>query len=182
MLSFRYIFPIVAAALAASPASAQDIGVPSPLEALYGCQAVAAASEKLSCFERETAALQALETGRELTVIDAPTAVAIKEESFGFSMPSLPALNLPTLGENEEDEIDEVRLPVKRVRKVGRDYVVEMDNGQVWRQVGGRLNYVPRERDAPLEAIITSAAIGSFKMKISNGRETVRGLRVRRVQ
>jgi len=152
----------------------------SPMAALYACQVIPVAADKLACFERETASLQALETGQELTVVDVATATELKKESFGFNMPSLPKLKLPKLG--GDGETDEVRLPIKRVRSVGRDYVVEMENGQVWRQVGGRLNYVPREKDTPLEAIISSAAMGSYKMKISNGRETVRGLRVKRVE
>jgi len=54
-----------------------------------------------------------------------------------------------------------------------------MDNGQVWREVSGRLNYVPR---GDLTARIKKGAMGSYRLSLSNGKERVRGLGVRRVE
>ena len=121
--------------------------------------------------------MKAREASKEILAIDADVAKDLQKESFGFSLPSLPKLSLPKLGGGDGPE--EMRLAIKEVRKSGRDYVIEMENGQIWRQTGGRLNYVPR---GDIEAIITSAAMGSFKMKITDGKSTVRGLRVRRVE
>lgn len=168
---------LLAAQMLAAPALAEEAPGTSPLSALYACQALVGSAEKLSCFERETAALQARESGREVVVIDEAQAVELKKESFGFSLPSLPKLKLPSLGGGDGPE--EVRLPVKSVRKVGRDYVVEMQNGQVWRQIGGDINRVPR---GDLEAIIEEAALGSYRLRLSNGKGRSKALRVRRVR
>jgi hypothetical protein len=150
-----------------SAATAQDASdvAESPLASIY------------ACFDGEVATVKAREASKEILAIDADVAKDLQKESFGFSLPSLPKLSLPKLGGGDGPE--EMRLAIKEVRKSGRDYVIEMENGQIWRQTGGRLNYVPR---GDIEAIITSAAMGSFKMKITDGKSTVRGLRVRRVE
>lgn len=162
----------------AAPAVAQsEDAAPSPLGALYGCTDLPGDAARLDCFDREIAALRARETAREVVAIDAEVAKELKRDSFGLSLPSLPKLKLPRLG--GDGDAEEVRLAVKTVRKRGHDWVVETENGQVWVQTSGRLNYVPK---GDLEAIIEEGALGSYRLKLTNGKTTVKGLKVRRVQ
>jgi len=118
------------------------------------------------------------EAKKEIVAIDSTTAKTFKREAFGFSLPSLPKLGLPSLGDSDDDD-DVLEFPVRSVSKTKRGIVITMENGQVWRGVNGRLNYVPK---GDLTARISKGAVGSFRLSLSNGKERVRGLGVRRVE
>lgn len=151
----------------------------SPLAVLYECAALTDDAARLACYDSKVANLQVKEERKEIVAIDADAARTIKREAFGFSLPSLPKLGLPSIGGSDDSGPDVLTFPVDSVRKQGRDYVFYMENGQVWRQSGGRLNYIPK---GDLTATIKSGAIGSYMLSLSNGKERVRGMRVKRVE
>lgn len=166
----------------AGSAAAQDASIiraDSPLAALYACSSIADNTQRLACFDTNVASIQVKEGKKEIVTIDAAAAKSIKKEAFGFSLPSLPKLGLPSFSGDNADGPDELTFNVKSVRKQGRDYVFVMDNGQVWRQANGNFNYIPK---GDLTATINAGAIGSFRMSLSNGKERVRGMGVRRVE
>lgn len=150
----------------------------SPLTTLYECAAIENDTDRLACFDSNVASLQVKEEKKEIVALDAESAKMIKREAFGFSLPSLPKLGLPMLG-GDDDGPEVLTFPIKSVRKHGREYVFTMENGQVWKQSSGRFNYIPK---GDLTATIKSGAVGSFKMSVSNGKERVRGMGVRRVE
>ncbi len=157
-------------------------GVESPLSVLYTCSEISDPVKRLACFDRSVAGLRTAEQNKEVVAIDAKVARKIKREAFGFNLPSLskiglPKIALPSLG--KKDEADMLVADVQSVRKSGRKYVITLKNGQVWRQVGGRLTYVPK---GDLKATIKPKSVGSFVLSLNNGKTTVRGLRVRRIQ
>lgn len=149
----------------------------SPLTPLYSCAKEQDAMTRLKCYDNIVASLHIAEEKKEIVAIDASVAKQIKKEAFGFNLPSLPKLGLPKIGADKD--IDAVTLPVKSIKTVRRKYLITFENGQVWEQSGGRLNYVPR---GDLTATIKPKALGSYMLSISNGSTTVRGLRVRRVK
>lgn len=166
-------------------AAAKDISsdeIKSPLTALYDCSAVSVDASRLACFDRVSASLKIAEQNKEIVAIDAQSAKKLKKEAFGFNLPSLPKLGLPSFG-GDGDKPDDLVAAVKSVtagrgQNAGRHTVV-LENGQVWVQTGGNLNYVPR---GDLTATIKAASMGSFKLSLDNGKTTVRGMRVRRVE
>lgn len=160
-------------------ANAQDAMLPeSPLAKLYSCASIQSDTERLACFDANVAVIQVKEEKKEIVAIDAEAAKDIKREAFGFSLPSLPKLGLPSLG-GDKDAPEVLTFPVKSVKKRGRSYTFHMENGQVWRQVSGRFNYIPK---GDLTATIKQGSIGSYRISISNGKERVRGMGVRRVE
>lgn len=160
-------------------ASAQDMPEPgSPLGKLYECASITNSTARLSCFDTNVAVIQKKEETKEIVTIDATAAKSIKREAFGFSLPSLPKLGLPKLG-GTDDGPDVLTFNVKSVKKRGGNYVFIMENGQMWKQVSGRFNYVPK---GDLTATIKTGAIGSYRISVSNGKERVRGMGVRRIE
>jgi len=156
--------------------------IESPLTALYECSEISDPVKRLACFDGSVAKLRTAEQNKEVVAIDAKVARKIKREAFGFNLPSLskiglPKIALPKLG--EKDDTNMLIADVKSVRKVAHKYVITLKNGQVWRQVGGRLTYVPK---GDLKATIKPKSVGSFMLSLNNGKTTVRGLRVRRVE
>lgn len=151
----------------------------SPLTNIYKCAAITEDTARLACFDEQVASLQVKEEKKEIVAIDADSAKKIKREAFGFSLPSLPKLGLPSLGGGGDEGPDVLQFSVRSVSKRGGSYVFHMDNGQVWRQAGGRFNYIPK---GDLTATIKSGAIGSYMISLDNGKERVRGMRVKRIE
>lgn len=176
----------LAALTLSSTASAQD-APSSPLAGIYACKDKVDPTERLACYDAAVGIIATKEANKEIVTIDAAASETIQREAFGFSLPSLPKLGLPSFGGSKDGTSKSSQssgpkaqeFPVKRVAK-GRDGVlITMENGQIWRGVNGRLNYIPK---GDLVATIRKASMGSYRLSLSNGRETVRGLGVRRVE
>ena len=178
-MRFKILFMAFMALGFGNLAAAQDVPTESPLNMLYQCAEITDNTERLACFDNNVASLQGKEKRKEIVAIDAEAAKKIKREAFGFSLPSLPKLGLPSFGGSGDDGPEALTLKVKSVRKVGRIYEFRMENGQVWRQASGRFNYIPK---GDLVATIKSASVGSYLMSLSNGKERVRGMGVKRTE
>ena len=156
--------------------------IETPLSSLYKCAKIIDGSERLACFDSSVAKLHTAEQNKEVVAIDAKAAKKIKREAFGFNLPSLSKIGLPSIGLPKivgGTDVESLVVDVKSVRKSGRGYVITMENGQIWKEVGGRLNYIPK---GDLKATIKPKCMGSFMLSLNNGKTTVRGLRVRRVE
>lgn len=159
-----------------SMATAQDN---SPLESIYRCKTETDPTARLACYDSAVGIIEGKEAKKEIVTIDAKAAKNIQREAFGFSLPSLPKLGLPKFGGSDDKKDDIVELEVKSVSKNRNGIIITMKNGQVWRGVNGRLTYIPKGN---LTARISSASLGSYRLSLSNGKERVRGLGVRRIE
>ena len=179
MARFSNIIFVASFVLFGSSVNANAQDAKSPLDNIYACAAITSNTDRLACFDQRVAALKTKEAKKEIVALDAQSAKDIKKEAFGFSLPSLPKLGLPSLGDGDEAGPDTLTFRVKSVQKRGRNYVFTMENGQKWQQVSGRFNYIPK---GDLEATIKSGAMGSYRLSLDNGKERVRGMGVRRVE
>lgn len=152
--------------------------IKSPLTTLYDCSAIPEDTNRLNCYDEATASLRIAEQKKEIVAIDAQSAKKLKKEAFGFNLPSLPKLGLPSFG-GDDDKPEALVAAVKSVRQGGGGYLFILENGQIWQQSTGSFNYMPK---GDLTATIKPASMGSFKISINNGKTTVRGMRVRRVE
>jgi hypothetical protein len=171
------ILPLAISSTSAAQIPASETKTDSPLASVYACKTIADPTQRLACYDASVAVLGEREAKKEIVAIDAKTAKTFKREAFGFSLPSLPKLGLPSLGDSEKDDV--LEFPVKSVSKTRAGIVITMENGQVWKGVNGRLNYIPK---GDLTARISRGAVGSYRLSITNGKERVRGLGVRRVE
>jgi len=174
------LFLVVLLAICIAPlANAKDkiADFESPLTGLYACAEISDDSARLACYDQVAGKLKIAEENKELVAIDAQAAKKIKREAFGFNIPSLPRLGLPKIGGGEK--IDALVEDIESVKQIRRKYVITLKNGQVWTEIGGHLNYVPK---GELTATIKPKSLGSFMISISNGKTTVRGLRVKRTK
>lgn len=181
ILGLASLFLFAAPAFAADK---QDGNNYSPLSTLYVCADIEDPEQRLACFDTSVANLRTAEQKNEVVAIDAKAARKIKREAFGFNLPSLSKIGLPKLslpgGKNKGKGKDEALVAdVKSIRTKGRVLMITLENGQVWKEVGGYLNYIPK---GDLKATIKPKSVGSFMLSLNNGKTTVRGLRVRRVE
>lgn len=160
-------FLIISAAMLSlgAPALAQEISTAD----VYVCADIAEDSARLACYDEAVGRLEAAETAGEIATVTRSEVEAVQRDSFGFSIPSLPSLALPRLGggEGDDGDLERVTVAVSRISRDGfGDVVVTLENGQVWRQTDrGQVRY----RD-PEMAEVRRAAMGSFMMRLDNGR------------
>lgn len=163
---FRSFISVVTICVVGQAALAQE--PTASTEAVYACVGLEDDAERLACYDSAVGRLQQAEEAGELTTVSREDIEEVRRDSFGFSLPSLPRLALPSLN-GEDDELDRITVAVARVRPdVYGKAIVTLENGQVWRQTDSTL--VPEVRHGADEAEIRKAAFGSFKMKLDNGR------------
>ena len=173
---FTVVFAALTVFFGTQFASAQTLAE-SPLSGIYACKVISEPLDRLACYDASVEAVNQKEVKKEIVTIDSTTAKTFKREAFGFSIPSLPKLGLPSAGGDKDDNT--LELAVSKVDKSRAGITITMKNGQVWREVSGRLNYIPR---GDVTARITKGSFGSYRLSLSNGKERVRGLGVRRVK
>jgi hypothetical protein len=172
---------MVGTLLLAAPAAAQDrdgTARPAVLQSLYDCRSIADPADRLACFERQTAALEAAETSRDVRIVSRNELRRAQRGLFGLSLPNLGDL----FGGRDDDEDrapdpDVIQEITAAITEVGRDssgkLVLVLDNGQRWIQTdtgGGRS---PRTGQ---NVTIRRASLGGFMASVE-GRA---GFRVRR--
>lgn len=148
----------------------------SPLEPIYACASISDDNERLACYDAAVGRAQQAEKQGEFKTITRQEAEDVQKDAFGFSLPSLPKFNLPSLGrgddtikKDKEGQIEEVSLEIDRVTRDGYDkLIVRFKNGQVWRQTESGKIMVSTKRP-PTSAIIKRAAFGSFLIKLNTG-------------
>jgi len=166
-------------ALAALTAGAPALAAPAPATAaadpmapVFACADVTDSAARLACFDKEVAALRDKQTKGSFAAIDPAVVETMKKESFGFSIPSLPKLRLPSLRASED--LKAQAMTIERVAGTSEAPLFIMTNGQKWRQNDTDSNRAIRPG---VEVTIEKAALGSFLMSSKKGGAS---LRVRR--
>lgn len=156
-------------AQAQSPASTGRADI---LEQLTACRAIPTPTERLSCFDRETARLDEAERQGDVVVVDRDGLRQAGRAVFGLTIPGLTILNR---GQSPET-VDRLETTIKSANRGadGKWLFVLMDES-VWRQIdNANLNYA-RPGSAVL---VRRGAVGSFFLSVDGARS----LRVRRQQ
>lgn len=168
--------PVLAQPQLPNPAS------PEVIQKVYACAATVDDIARLACFDAAVGALKTAETQGQFAAVDAAGVRQLEREAFGFSLPSLPRLSLPSLGRSEggsapaQESTAELALTIARRGSFdGRPSYV-MNNGQVWVLVDTDDNRLAR---AGAAVTIKRGAVGSYLMKVEAGGAAVR---VRRAQ
>ena len=176
-VTMRSLYLLAAgAAICAAPASAQRQPTPRPqaLTRVLDCRTIQSAGERLACFDREVAALQAAEASRELVVVDRQQIRRTRRSLFGLTLPSLGLFG----DDNDDPEVvNEITGTVRTVsQNAYRRYTFTLEDGQRWAQIDGTdLGIEPRAGD-PIR--IRRAAMGSYLANV-RGQTAMRVRRVR---
>ena len=159
------------------PAAAQE-GQQASTSEIYACADIDAEGERLACYDAAVGRLKSAEEAGDVVTISRQEVEQVKKESFGFSIPSLPNFATSVFSGGDEDEIEELTLPVSRVaRGNGGSFLVYLENGQVWEQIDTKSVFYSEKRGVET-ATIKTASLGSYMMKLDKGVF----FRVRRIQ
>jgi len=140
-------------------ALALALTIPAPADELPGhlktCVSLRRDAERLACFDK---AVEQIQNGTETAALSA-------ENMFGAST------GLPSEKGNrdvEREELREIRGVVTSLRRVdGGMIVVELDNGQAWRQQDADATLTIETGDA---VTIMRASMGTFRISDKRGR------------
>lgn len=154
---------ICAGLICVSPASARpapNTAIPTSVQQLLGCRAIADAGQRLACYDRQTSLLGGAIASRELVVIDKARASAAKRSLFGFAVP-----NFGGLFGSSSDDIKQIEGTVARVgHNAEGGWMLTLGDGSVWSQVDDApLGLPPRRGD---KVIIKRGLMGSFYLEL----------------
>ena len=170
-------FSLTVIALTGSLATAQEAD-PISTKAIYACSEITDDTERLRCYDDTVGRFAAAEAAGEVTTISKAEIDEIREDSFGFSLPSIPRIVMPKLGGGQTDEIDRVLIAVAEIERTRYGEVrVTLENGQVWEQTDGKRIQFSKRLGVDT-ATIKRASFGSFMMQLDAGAS----FRVKRIQ
>lgn len=166
ILLYRILMVVLGGLVISSPANAEDIST----DDVYACSEISENATRLSCYDEAVGRLKAAEDAGDVVSITRQEFEQVKRDSFGFSIPSLPKLAMPKIGDDDTGAIDKVSEPIKRIAITpDKKLIVTLRNGQIWRQIGSDTVRVSK-KSPPSTAVIKKAALGSFMMKLDSGR------------
>lgn len=163
-----------AGAFAQSTASGGGSGSGESLVASVSeCRKISSRDERLACFDRTTAALDAARTGQGLVIMDRAEIREKRRSLFGFQ---LPKINLFGSKDDEpEEEFQELTSTIRSVSRSGRDnFTLRLADNSVWRTTEPS-KFDPERGD---EIRIKRAALGTYRANVAKGR----AVRIQRVE
>jgi len=157
-----FILP-VAALLAAGIAQAQE----APLSKVYACAAIAAADERLACYDAAVSGLKSAEASGGVTVISREQVAEAEKQAFGLGPATLADVAKATAPAAPKVEaLDTIKVTVTSATKKSANLLrFTLDNGQVWEEIDTSLG---RVSGLPAAGEIRKGALGSFMLKIGD--------------
>ena len=156
------ILSLAAGASAQRPRQGEER--PEVLSRVVQCRSIASAQERLACFDREVAVMEAAQSSGQLVAMDRQQVRRTRRSLFGLSLP-----DLGIFGDDNEDEEEASRIE-STVRSATQNangkWIIELADGARWLQTDSRnLNFAPRPGQ-PIR--IRCAAMGSYLANVNN--------------
>lgn len=149
----------------ATPAGARDVkaGRPAQFERLVACRALADASARLSCYDREVEGMDIAERTREIVVVDKAEMRSTRRSLFGFNLPSLKIFG-------DRDDTPDISRLETNVEASGRDsdgrLTFRVTDGARWRQIDDR--YAGASIRPGTKVTLKRGAMGSYFADFEN--------------
>ena len=158
--------------IAASPALARDLpktATPKLFEQVVNCRTIQDSAERLSCYDRNVAALETAQKSNELYVADKAAMKEARRGLFGFSLP-----NLKIFGDEDLGNLDKLESTIAGVGSGQRGYIIILPDGARWAQTDKKYMDKPK---IGAKIKIEKAMLGSYMASV-NGKP---GFRVERI-
>ena len=161
---------------AAGAAAAQDKTPPraAALKRLTDCRTITTQTERLACYDREVAALDAAEARKDLVVVDRQQITKTRRTLFGLTLP-----NLSVFGDDnpEAEGMSRIESKIKNARQgPNGKWVLELEDGARWAQIDTR--DLPVDPKPGHDIKIRKAALGSYFANVK-GQNAIRVERLR---
>jgi hypothetical protein len=146
-------------------------GTPANMQRLLACRAISDSTQRLACFDRETAAVSQAIAKRDLVLIDKAKATAAKRSLFGFSVPDFGGL----FG-GAGDEVKEIASTVtSSSHNAYTGWTIKLADGSTWGQTDDAQLGLPPEKGQ--KVVVHRGSFGAFYLRL-NGQP---GFKVKRI-
>lgn len=153
----------------AEAARTVQTGTPAQVQQLMACRAIAAADQRLACYDRATSAISQAIATRDLVMIDKERARAAGRSLFGFSIPNFGGL----FGSN--GDIAQIDGTIKTAaRNADGGWLITLNDGSVWTQTD---DWPGLDARPGKKVIVKRGVLGSFWLSIPGQN----GIKVKRV-
>lgn len=136
---------------------------PAALNRLTDCRAITDSAERLACFDREVAAIDAAEARKDLIVVDREQVKKARRSLFGLPLP-----NLGVFGDDSSDQANAtIEASIKRAWQApDGKWRFELEDGARWAQIDSRNLSSDAKSGQPIK--IRRAALGSYLANVNN--------------
>lgn len=154
----RAVMLVLAVVLIGQPAHAEEKAKSSAVfDKVAGCRAIAAAEERLACYDREVAALDTAIDEKRVAVVDREEVVQARKSLFGLKLPSLRLFG----GGDEADELKEVAGVISSIRRTSDGRVsFTLQDGAYWVQTDDR--FVAETVKSGAKVTLKKGTFGSY--------------------
>lgn len=157
-----------------APAQLANSDRPAALKRLSDCRTVADQMQRLACYDREVAAVDAAEARKDLVVLDRQQLTKARKTLFGLTLP-----NLSVFGQDapEAEGVSHIEAKIKAVSQTpyGK-WILDLQDGGRWAQIDSK--ELPIDPQAGQDIKIRKGAFGSHLANV-NGQVAIRVQRLR---
>jgi hypothetical protein len=167
----RAVLPLAVFALAGTALIAADAPPPAarPYTALQACRGIADSSQRLACYDKAAADLDAAAKSEEVVIVDRQEVKKARKGLFGFNLPRIGFLaGRPG---NAEDQADEEKLDDVIVKATPIPYGkwrITLASGGVWETLEEDSRFSDPKPQAQVH--LTKGLIGSYFLQVGKGR------------
>ncbi|MDX3909914.1 MAG: hypothetical protein QHC67_08850 [Sphingobium sp.] len=157
-------------AMTAQAAPQQQKPRPAIFTELLKCRGITNEQERLTCFDRQVAAMESAAQRDEVVVLDKGELIKTRKTLFGFSFPKLPFLggNEDSGEETKGEGFDHIVAKIASVKSLGHGkWQIGLEDGAQWATTE---QIVVRDPEVGQTIEVKRAAMGSFMGKIEGGR------------
>ena len=137
---------------------------PQAISRVVQCRGIAAAEERLACYDREVAAMDQAQASGELVAMDRQQVRRTRRSLFGLALP-----DLGIFGDDNDEEEEATRIE-STVRAATQNslgkWIIELEDGARWLQTDSRNLSFPPRPGQPIR--IRRAALGSYLANVNN--------------
>lgn len=163
---------------AGGPVSAQAGARPTAIRPLLDCRKVAVPEDRLACFDRESASLEAADAANEIAVLDKEDVRKTRRSLFGLALPPLPFLGGGKSDEGEPDGEGEAQLTatITSTKSLGYGkWAFALEDGAQWVTTEAVVYGQPTKGKS---VVLKRAALGGYFAVFEGSGRTVRAKRV----
>ncbi|MEO9133100.1 MAG: hypothetical protein ABI240_18080 [Sphingomonas sp.] len=166
---------LVAAAFA-TPAIGKQSEAPGRAQAfqrLVDCRSVKDAADRLACYDREVASLDAAEKAKDLFIVDTDQVRETKRSLFGLTLPHIKLFG--DTNDNDPASVAQIESKIGSSHEGLNGWTIRLEDGSVWQQID--TEPFARTPKVGLDVIVKRGALGSFVMRVAGSA----GVKVKRV-
>ena len=152
-------------------ASGEEVQRPEVFEKLLGCRNVKDSTERLLCFDKQVAEMDAAASKAELVVVDRGQIRKTRRSLFGLNLPNLGIFGGGDAERREAEAFTEIESTISSARISGYRWLVVLEDGARWIQIDSKS--LTRDPKAGQKIRIRKAALGSFLANI-DGQTAIR--------